>query len=167
MQCKLTLHISPCRAATLVRRTKGERRGARSHPLRCDRQRWYGGAWGWGHGSQRSQQLQLQLLPRTEWTRPEPLHPAHSMTLAVSLILFSVSTSPSLFVQYLLWTDLCTPLLDLSLCLFNSLFSCLLHDLRECREMAAHKTDETNKKNRTRHAEHNSFDQFGFFLYPL
>lgn len=58
-------------------------------------------------------------------------------TLHVSHLYFSFS----LFL-YLLWTDLCTPLLDLSLCLVTSLFSCLLHDLRECREMAAHKTEQ-------------------------
>lgn len=37
---------SLCRAATLVRRTKGENRRGRSHPLRCGRQRWYGGTRG-------------------------------------------------------------------------------------------------------------------------
>lgn len=38
---------SPYRAATLVRRTKGEKRG-RSHPLRCGRLSWYGGIQGKG-----------------------------------------------------------------------------------------------------------------------
>lgn len=37
------------RAATLVRRMKGENRRGRSHPLRCGRQRWYGGTRGRGH----------------------------------------------------------------------------------------------------------------------
>lgn len=36
------------RAATLVRKMKGENKMGRSHPLRCGRQRWYGGNQGIG-----------------------------------------------------------------------------------------------------------------------
>lgn len=42
------LSSSPRRAATLVRKTKGENKMGRNHPLRCGRQRWYGGNQGMG-----------------------------------------------------------------------------------------------------------------------
>lgn len=81
-----------CRAATLVRRTKGERRwrkGLRMRcPLRCDRQNWYGAARGAGrHWSGSSQ--------RIEW-------PHHSLHISPHphVFLLSLLSVSSLFLLY-------------------------------------------------------------------
>lgn len=113
------LSSPPHRAATLVRKTKGENKMGRSHPLRCGRQRWYGGNQGMGtrgRGCWRS--LLRPPAPHTmqrttvghDTRHPPPRAPPPPTTL---LTVTHFLPSRARCLLFLLgWTDLCMPLLD-------------------------------------------------------
>lgn len=95
-----------------MRRTKGENRRGRSHPLRCDRQRWYGGTRGREAGESAEKQLP------THWVTT-PWHHTRHIPPTPLLLHFSFFPFLSSFrkltprVYFLLWwTDLCMPFLD-------------------------------------------------------
>lgn len=139
----LNLFTSPSRAATLVRRTKGESRRGRSRPLRCDRQRRYGGAWGRETGEPTEKPLP------THWVTTPSQHTPHTppaATVSLPVFFFSLlALTPLCLIFLLRWTDLCMPLLDSvakesrRCCGLNFCFPASIAWL-ECREMVRRKT---------------------------
>lgn len=101
------------RAATLVRRTKGENRRGRSLPLRCDRQRWYGGTRGRGHRGVSGEATPHAVTTPGHHTRHTPPHqPRHHIHL-LPLPVFSQSLTYTTYsLQW--WTDLCMSFTELS-----------------------------------------------------
>lgn len=98
----------PFRAVILVRRTKGENRRGRSHPLRCDRQRWYGGTRGRETGGVSGEAAPYALSDHTKTSHSA--HPPDTPLLLQHFRRFSRSLTS--LVYFLLWTDLCMPFLD-------------------------------------------------------
>lgn len=125
---------SPRRAATLVRKTKGENKMGRNHPLRCGRQRWYGGnqgmgTRGWGAGEGHSRRPPPHHAVNHTRTRqsahpPPPLTTRHQQHSSLTHFLPSRARC---FLLLLPWTDLCMPLLDPTV---GSVQRTKLHDVR-------------------------------------
>lgn len=105
----LIFFCSSFRAATLVRRTKGENRRGRSQPLRCGRQRWYGGTRGGETGESAEKQLPTHRVA-TPWHHTEHTPPTQLLPQHIALFLLRSLTPLVYFLQW--WTDLCMPLLD-------------------------------------------------------
>lgn len=127
---------SLCRAATLVRRTKGENRRGRSHPLRCGRQRWYGGTRGGDTGGVSGEAAPHAVTTPGHHTLHIPPHthtPCHNISFFSDLFLSFLTSSLTPVVYFLLWwTDLCMPLLAQQSDQYYGLFLVFfakLHDL--------------------------------------
>lgn len=106
---------STSRAVTLVRKTKGENRRGRSHPLRCDRQRWYGGTRGRGHRGVSGEAAPHAVITPGHHTQHTPPNPPLLQHFSFFLFLSFLTSSLTPLVYFLLWwTDLCMPLLDSS-----------------------------------------------------
>ena len=151
----LTRCLLPFRAATLVRRTKGENRRGKSHPLRCDRQRWYGGT----RGRETGESAAKQLLTRDTTSS----HSAHPPTFTAQLLrhfsflflflAFLLSTHISCLFLVMVdrpvhaFAGLCPPV---DSCLKHNLFRFLNCMTAECREMVQLKTTKWNPGQKTK-----------------
>lgn len=111
--CLMFYVSSTSRAVTLVRKTKGENRRGRSHPLRCDRQRWYGGTRGRGHRGVSGEAAPHAVITPGHHTQHTPPNPPLLQHFSFFLFLSFLTSSLTPLVYFLLWwTDLCMPLLD-------------------------------------------------------
>lgn len=98
--CLMFYVSSTSRAVTLVRKTKGENRRGRSHPLRCDRQRWYGGTRGRGHrGVSGEAAPHAVITPGHHTQHTPPTHLCYNISLFFSSCLFSLLHSHHLSIS--------------------------------------------------------------------